>query len=118
MASGSGDKKSYTWVIVLVVILLVVTGILLAMRRKRAKRGGGYFGGAGKTSDKSHVMLPAGKGPHTHLVDLDGTGFGVSSEDRDHRHVVENAIDIGLEMDGDVGPADHTHDVTSYIVDV
>lgn len=111
--AGSGDKKkSYTWVIVLVVILLVIVGILLAMKKKAAKTGG-FYGG----KEKSHVMLPAGQGPHTHEVDLDETGFGVSTLDRGHRHVVEDTIDIGLEQNGDVGRADHHHDVTAYIVD-
>lgn len=112
--AGSGDKKSYTWVIVLVVILLVIVGILMAMKKREAAKGGGFYGG----KEKSHVMLPAGRGPHTHVVDLDETGFGISTRDRGHRHVVEDTIDIGLEQNGDVGPADHRHDVTAYIVDV
>lgn len=113
--AGSGDKKSYTWVIVLVVILLVIVGILLAMKKKAAKTGG-FYGGKEK-SDASHLMLPAGQGPHTHEVDLDETGSGVSTCADSHRHVVEKTIDIGLEQNGDVSPADHHHDVTAYIVD-
>lgn len=112
--AGSGDKKSYTWVIVLVVILLVIVGILMAMKKRKAAKGGDFYGG----KEKSHVMLPAGRGPHSHEVDLDEAGFGISTCDRGHRHVIEDTIDIGLEQNGDVGPADHRHDVTAYIVDV
>ena len=118
MAKESGEHKSMMWVVVLVVVLLIVTGILIAMKRRRAAKVGGYsdgyFGGASNT----HELLPAGKGPHTHKVDLDDTGSGVSTTDMGHRHVVENAIDIGLEKDGEVVPGNHTHNVTDYIVDV
>lgn len=114
----NGDKSPYTWIIVLVVIVLVIVGILLAMKKRSAGKTGGFYRGGSRGRQPSHVMLPAGRGPHAHEVDLDETGFGVSSLDRGHRHVVENTIDIGLEQDGDVAPADHQHDLTAYIVDV
>lgn len=119
--AGSKDTgynpAAYAWIIVLAVIILVIAGVLLAMRSKRAGKTGGFFGGKEKT-DGLHLMLPAGRGPHTHEVDLDETGFGVSTRDRDHRHVIENTIDIGLEQNGDVAPADHRHSITTHIVDV
>jgi hypothetical protein len=95
------------WIAIFVMVVLVVAGLLLAKRR------GDVLGGA-----ERHLLRPAGKGPHAHLVDLDVAGFGVSTEDMGHRHVVENVIDVGLERDGVVAPADHVHDVTSYIIDM
>lgn len=55
---------------------------------------------------------------HTHLVDLDVSGFGISTEDMGHRHVVENSVDVGVEDDGRTVPADHVHSLGEFIVDV
>lgn len=112
-AGNNEHKSSYTWIVVLVVVILVFVGILMAMKGRKAGKTGEFYGG----KEFSHVMLPAGRGPHTHGVDLDETGSGISSFDQGHHHAVEKTIDIGLEQDGDVVPANHQHDITAYIVD-
>lgn len=104
-------SKTTVWVIVLIIIVLILAGLVIARRRKSV-----YTGGADDRSRQ--IMLPAGKGPHTHLVDLDVSGFGISTEDMGHRHVVENSVDVGVEDDGRTVPADHVHSLGEFIVDV
>jgi hypothetical protein len=120
MGSGSGTEKSYTWVVVLFVVLLVALGIFLGIRRTMNAPLESYGGGVptGRIGGaEPYTLRPAGKGPHTHRANLDHTGTGISTMDHGHRHVVEKAIDIGLEMGGKTVPASHTHDVTQFIVD-
>lgn len=93
------------WVIVIIAVVLVA--LLFARGRK-------MVGGA---EEPSHILLPAGKGPHTHLADLSPGGGGISTEDRGHRHTVVDFVDVGLATPEGVAPADHVHDVTQYIVD-
>ncbi len=103
-------SKTTVWVVALIVIALILVGLVVARRRK-----GVYTGGA---DSQKRIMLPAGKGPHTHLVDLDASGFGISTEDMGHRHVVEDSMDVGVEDKGQTVPADHSHNLGEFIVDV
>lgn len=98
---GSAQKKpNALWAIVVIVVIILV--ILLAMGKTPSSM---FTGGA-------ETLLPAGKDDHTHAVDLGSCGCEISSEDHGHRHIVENTSDVGV-----LAPADHTHDIASYIVD-
>lgn len=106
---AGGEMSAKMWIIILVVLVLVITGILVAMKRRKTVR----FVGGGQL----RTLAPAGEGPHTHTVDLDEFGDGTSSEDWDHRHAVENAVDAGLA--GGSRPADgHKHDLAAHVIDL
>jgi len=93
-----------TVAIILVIVALVLLGIACAWR----------FGPKIYKGAAEFLMLPPEDDPHTHVVDLDSEGTGVSgpaSDGSDHRHVVRDSQDVGV-----VG--DHTHDLKAYIVDV
>lgn len=118
--------------IVLFVILVILLALVLPAASRKAPRGaaGGatapsaagvfpraFMGGAADESEPTHVLLPAGRGPHTHTVAVGAQGRGISSEDRGHRHLVADLEDIGvLTPEGKPGVTDHKHDVSRYII--
>ena len=103
-------NASVIWVVVVAFVLLIVAGLLLSQYRGAAR---GIFGGG-----DMHIMLPAGKGPHTHFVDLDETGHGTSTETMKHRHSVDKAVDVGVIPTSEgVSIPPHVHDISKYIED-
>jgi flagellar basal body-associated protein FliL len=104
------DKKATALVLIVLVVLVILVAMLV--RRWYKKKNNARVTGGGM-----HELLPAGDPRHTHMVDIDQAGSGVSTEDEGHRHAVEGKRDIGLALpDGEVGEASHTHDITQYIV--
>lgn len=105
MAGG----KSKTAVYVIVVVILLVLLALVLQRRRRTVSGGAE----GKT--RPYLMLPAGRGPHTHMVNLDAAGAGTSTEDEGHRHAVRRGVDVGIVEDGAIVPGSHVHSVAEFV---
>ena len=96
-------KKAPTaFILIVLVILVTLVAHILACERAD---GGAKTGGAGYT----HQLLPAGKGPHTHLAALDREGDGASTIDMGHGHAVR-----GYKVRP--GPGGHVHDITQYVV--
>ena len=106
------NNNTWLWIVVLVVIILVLAGLVMG------RRGGSDSGRMHTTGGKeySHILLPVGQNPHSHLVDLDDEGSGVSTEDKGHQHAVQNETDVGLCQEGRIRPAGHTHNIAEYIV--
>jgi hypothetical protein len=86
-------------VFLVVVILIIIIALVFARPVREPKAGGG----AGYT----HRLLPAGRGPHTHLAALSAGGDGTSTVDAGHSHQVH---EFGVSP----GPDGHVHDLASY----
>lgn len=111
-------------VFVMVVIILIVAGLLLAAHLQHrgsgaslVKTGGDAAGGDAAGDNFTHLLQPAGAGPHSHLASLDETGTGTSTVDSGHSHDIENFTDAGVSNGAIDTVAGHRHDVTKFIVD-
>lgn len=102
-------SKTAVWIFIVLIVF-----VLVAAAAQRHKSDRVHGGGSGP----SHILHPAGRGPHTHLVELDSSGAGVSSCAEGHRHQVENTVDVGLASSGGLAEAGHQHDIGAYVVDV
>lgn len=106
------ESKKYLWILVFVIVVAITIAYKLAYKRRAAKALGG-------AETSSYILLPAGKGPHTHTVDLDADGSGVSTKAEGHRHSVQNKHDVGIVgPEGKVIPGSHTHSIAEHIVDL
>jgi hypothetical protein len=91
------------FMIVLLLVLVVVLAILIS---RSCGGAAAIIGGAVPT----HLLKPAGKGPHGHTAALDPSGTGESSTTLSHAHRVHNYVAAPAPPDM------HTHDITRYIV--
>jgi hypothetical protein len=101
---------SMAFILIVLVILVILVAHVFACERADGALSldeplGGKTGGASFT----HQLLPAGKGPHTHLAALSPKGDGTSTTDFGHLHAVR-------EFKVRPGPDGHFHDITQYIV--
>ncbi len=91
---------------IFMIVLLLVLVVVLAILITRSCGGAAIIGGAVPT----HLLKPAGKGPHGHTAVLDTSGTGESSITLSHAHRVHDYVATPAPPDM------HTHDITRYIV--
>jgi hypothetical protein len=89
------------------VIVLLVLVVLVAHVFACERSGDGFVGGSAERY--THLLKPAGRGPHTHLAALGAEGDGTSTTNYGHRHAVRAYTAAP-------GPDGHVHDITQYIV--
>ena len=77
-------------IIVVFLLVLLLAGVLALKSHPHPRFGRGIFGGG-----ELAVMMPAGANKHTHTVELDEGGSGVSSKSLGHRHRVADMADSG-----------------------
>lgn len=103
---AGGKSKTAVYVIVVVILLVLLA---LVLQRRRTVSGGA------EVKTHPYLMLPAGRGPHTHMVNLDDAGAGTSTEDEGHRHAVRRGVDVGIVEDGAIVPGSHVHSVAEFV---
>jgi hypothetical protein len=91
---------------IFIIILLLVLVIVLAILITRSCGAAAIVGGAVPT----HLLKPAGRGPHGHTAVLDASGTGESSTTLSHGHRVRSYVAAPAPPDM------HAHDITRYIV--
>lgn len=91
---------------IFMIVLLLVLVVVLAILITRSCGTATFVGGAIPT----HLLKPAGKGPHGHTAVLDTSGTGDSSTTLAHAHHVRSYVAAPAPPDM------HTHDITRYIV--